>query len=127
MMNNENRKSEIQNMITKRLNENDTVNCLFQMLLLKKESKSIIEALLKRNGCQTYTVDTVEGCWNLNDEWYELNDVEAIVEYCGVYPIKWDIDDVVLLEKLYYNREIYIKVLWKKENKDRTVKYIPNH
>lgn len=123
----ENRKIEIQNMITKRLNENDTVNCLFQILLLKKESKNIIESLLKKNGYQTYTVDTVEGCWNLNDEWYELNDVEAIVEYCGVYPTKWDIDDIVLLEKLYYNREIYIRVLWKKENKDRTVEYIPNH
>lgn len=126
-MNSEDRKNEIQNMITNRLANNDTVNCLFQILLLKKESKDILEELLKRNGYETYTVDTVEGCWNLNDDWYEFDNVESIVEFCGVYPVKWNINDVILLEDLYYNRNIYIKVSWKKENEDGTIKYIPNH
>lgn len=126
-MNSEDRKNEIQNMITNRLANNDTVNCLFHILLLKKESKDILEELLKRNGYETYTVDTVEGCWNLNDDWYEFDNVESIVEFCGVYPVKWNINDVILLEDLYYNRNIYIKVSWKKENEDGTIKYIPNH
>lgn len=107
-MNIEDRKNKIQNMINKRLVDNDTVNCLFQILLLKEESKDILEDLLKRNGYETYTVDTVNGCWNLNDDWYEFDNVESIVEFCGVYPVKWNIDDVVLLEELYYNRDIYI-------------------
>lgn len=126
-MNNEIRKNEIQNMIADRLADNDTVNCLFQILLLKKESKNILEDLLKRNGYDTYTVDTIGGCWNLNDDWYEFDNVESIVEYCGVYPVKWSIDDVVLLEELYYSRDIYIRVLWEKEDEDGTIKYVPNH
>lgn len=126
-MNSEDRKNKIQNMINDRLADNDTVNCLFQILLLKEESKDILEDLLKRNGYETYTVDTVDCCWNLNDDWYEFDNVESIVEFCGVYPVKWDINDVVLLEELYYNRDIYIKVFWKKENEDGTIKYIPNH
>lgn len=126
-MNSEDRKNEIQNMITDRLETNDTVNCLFQILLLKEELKDILEGLLKRNGYETGTVDTVEGCWNLNDDWYELDDVKSIVEYCGVYPVEWDIEDVVLLEELYCNRDIYIKVCWKKETEDGMIKYIPNN
>ena len=126
-MSHEYRKNEIQNMIADRLADNNTVNCLFQILLLKEESKDILENLLKRNGYETYTVDTVEGCWNLNDDWYEIDNVESIVEFGGVYPVKWNINDVVLLEELYYNRDIYINVFWKKENEDGTIQYIPNH
>lgn len=53
--------------------------------------------------------------------------MKSIVEFCGVYPVEWDINDVVLLEELYYNRDIYIKVFWKKESEDGTIKYIPNN
>lgn len=102
---------------------------MFQILLLKESTKSTVEGLLKRNGfpLPLHTVDTIAGCWNLNDNWYELDGVEAVVEYCGVYPVKWTIEDVVLLEKLYYNRDIYINVLWKRENEDGTISYIPNN
>ena len=123
----ENRKTEIQQMINSRLENNETIDCVFQILLLKEKSKPIIEDLLKRNGYNTYTVDTIDGCWNLNDDWYELNDVKSIVEYCGVYPVEWDIEDVVLLEKLYYDRDIYIKVLWKQTDENGNTIYIPNN
>lgn len=126
-MNSEDRKNAIQNMIADRLVDNNTVNCIFQILLLKEESKDILEELLKRNGYEICTVDTVSGCWNLNDDWYELDNVESIVEYCGIYPVKWDINDVVLLDELYYNRDIYINVFWKKEKEDGTIKCIPNN
>ncbi len=128
-MDNRDRKAEIQDAITSRLKNNDTVNCMFQILLLKESAKNAVEGLLKRNGFPPllHTVDTIAGCWNLNDNWYELDDVEAVVEYCGVYPVKWTIEDVVLLEKLYYNRDIYINVLWKRENEDGTISYIPNN
>lgn len=116
-MNSENRKNKIQNMIAERLADNDTKNCLFQIILLKEESKDVLEDLFKRNGYETYTVDTVDGCWNLNDDWYELDNVKSIVEFCGVYPVEWNINDVFLLEELYYNRDIYIQVFWKKKTK----------
>ena len=126
-MHSENRKNKIQNMIAERLADNDTINCLFQILLLKEESKDVLEDLFKRNGYETYTVDTIGGCWNLNDDWYELDNVKSIVEFCGVFPVEWNIIDVFLLEELYYNRDIYIQVFWKKENEDGTIKYIPNN
>ena len=115
---NMNNKTAIQNMINDRVSKNETTNCLFQILLLNKNVKEELESLLLRNGYSIGTVDTVEGCYNLNDDWYELSDVEAIVEYSGVYPVKWDIDDIVLLDKLYYDRAIYINVLWEKEKPD---------
>ena len=121
------RKQEIKKLIDKRLKNNDTINCLFQILLINEAAKAIVENLLTKNGYDIYTVDTISGCWSLNDDWYELDNVESIVEYCGVYPVKWDLDDIVLLEDLYYNRDIYINVLWKKENRNKTIKYIPNH
>lgn len=62
-----------------------------------------------------------------NDDWYKLDNVKSIVEFCGVYPVEWNINDVVLLEELYYNRDIYIQVFWEKENEDGTIKYIPNN
>ena len=95
-------KTTIQNMINDRVSNNETTICLFQILLLNKSVKEELESLL-------------------------LSNVEAIVEYSGVYPVKWDIDDIVLLDKLYYERAIYINVLWEKKNPDGSIKYIPNH
>lgn len=121
------RKNQIKFWITRRINNNETGFCTLQILLLKEESKGIVEDLLKRNGWKGYPVDSICGCWNLDDEWYELSDVEAIGEYCGVYPVKWDIEDVVLLERLYTNRDIYINVMWKQKCEDGEIDYVPNH
>ncbi len=76
-------KTTIQNMINDRVSNNETTICLFQILLLNKSVKEELESLLLRNGCSIEIVDTVEGCYNLNDDWYELSNVEAIVEYSG--------------------------------------------
>ena len=116
----------IQAMIDDRLDDNDVEHCSFQILLLNKEVENILENLLVRNHCSIKKIDTVEGCWNLDDTWYEINNVDAVVEYCGIYPIKWKIEDAVLLEKLYKDRDIYIQVYWKKQCKDG-VEYILNH
>lgn len=122
------RRNQIKTWIKNRVKKNETGICVFEILLLKKESRDVLESLLKRNEYQNcHVVDTVTGCWNLDDEWYELTDIEAIGEYCGVYPVKWDIDDVVLLEELYNNKDIYINVVWKQKNEDGTVDYVPNH
>lgn len=126
-MDRKNRMVEIQDMIDNRVKNNDIVKCLFQILLLNKDVKSIVKNVLIKNGCDINIVDTISGCWNLNDDWYEVSDIEAAVEYCGVYPIKWNIEDVVTLEELYNNRDIYIKVLWKIEDENGTIKYIPNN
>lgn len=118
---------QIKSWIDERIKDNDTVNCLFWILLLKEEGKESLDYLLDKYGYTNGTVDTVGGCWNLDDGWYELTDIESVVEYCGVYPVKWDIEDVVLLERLYNSRAIYISVMYKIKKEDGSIKYIPNH
>lgn len=121
------REKQVQKWIDERVRDNDTVNCIFYILLLKEDKKESLDYLLDKYGYTNGKVDTVAGCWNLDDGWYELSDIESMVEYCGVYPVKWDIEDVVLLENLYNSRAIYIKVDYKIENENGDVKYIPNH
>lgn len=123
----ENRKEYIQEIISSKVEDNEITNCIFYILVLKEKVRNTIVKLIERNGYEPYWYDSISGCWNLNDDWYELYNVEAAVEYCGVYPVNWSIDDVVLLEKLYNDRSIYIKVSWIKQNNDGSVEYIPNH
>jgi hypothetical protein len=67
--------------------------------------------LIKRNYPKYTRCDTKLGCWCLNDDWYEFY-ADAITEYCGVYPVNWNIADVVFLEELYLRRKIYIDAAW---------------
>lgn len=66
-------------------------------------------------------VDTVDGSFNLNREWIETKDIPCYIEYCGVYPADWDIEDIITLERMENEGNIIIRVLWHKEGK-----YIPN-
>lgn len=67
-------------------------------------------------------VDTVDGSFNLNREWIETKDIPCYIEYCGVYPADWDIEDIITLERMENEGNIIIRVLWHKEEK-----YIPNN
>lgn len=88
--------------------------------------------LLERNGIVKYTenvphwsfCDTVGGDWNLNRDWIEFGPVECIVEYCGVYPISWNLEDVVYLADMINNGELICKVYW---IDPETGNYIENH
>lgn len=48
--------------------------------------------------------------------------MDCIVEFCGVYPVDWNIDDVVDFERMETEGEIVVTVGWIEDGK-----YIPNH
>ena len=91
--------------------------------LYSNESISILTDIFDKYGIEYQQVDTVEGSFNLNRDWIETKDIPCYIEYCGVYPINWDIKDVVTLEQLEYTGKVIIKVTWHPEED----KYIPNH
>lgn len=101
----------IQTWIDERMKDNDYGQVLFSVLVLDPAYENQVVELIKRNYPKYTRCDTKLGCWCLNDDWYEFY-ADAITEYCGVYPIKWNIADVVFLEELYIRRKIYIDAAW---------------
>jgi len=101
----------IQEWIDERMKDNDYGKVLFSVLVLDPAYENQVVELIKRNYPKYTRCDTKLGCWCLNDDWYEFY-ADAITEYCGVYPIKWNIADVVFLEELYLRRKIYIDAAW---------------
>lgn len=108
----ETRASEIKRMIDFRLKTNDYIKCLFSVLILDNSIKKTVEELLRRYNHDDDTVDTVAGCWCLNDDWYEFQE-DATIEFGGVYPIHWNLGDIIYLEELYQKRKIYINVCYR--------------
>lgn len=86
-----------------------------------KPSKKI-EGILDKNHVSHGHVDTVCGAWNLNRDWIETGGIDCIVEFCGVYPVSWDMDDVAELERMETDGEIIVLVDWIEDGK-----HIPNH
>lgn len=101
----------IQKWIDDRMKDNDYGKVLFSVLVLDPAYEKQVVELIKRNYPKYIICDTKLGCWCLNDDWYEFY-ADAITEYCGVYPIRWNIADVVFLEELYLRRKIYIDAAW---------------
>lgn len=87
------------------------------------ENIKTIKELLVKNKVSFRNVNTVVGAFNLNREWIETQVIECYIEYCGVYPINWNIEDVVLLQQLEDEGKIMIKVSYLDENDD----LIPNN
>lgn len=90
--------------------------------LYKDETIKKIEGILDKNHVGHGHVDTVCGAWNLNRDWIETGEIDCIVEFCGVYPVNWDMDDVVELERMETEGEIIVLVDWIEDGK-----HIPNH
>lgn len=84
-------------------------DCLFNVLILDKNYKTEVFTLLSSAAGDFNMVDTVQGCWNLNDDWLEFK-APALVTWGGVYPVEWNIHDVYRLRELYIDRKIYINV-----------------
>lgn len=103
--------SRIQRWINTRMENKDYRNTLFSVLVLDPAYEKQVLELIKRNYPHYNRVDTMLGCWCLDDDWYEFY-ADAITEYCGVYPVNWNIADVVFLEELYLRRKIYIDAAW---------------
>ena len=79
--------------------------------LYKDETIKKIEGILDKNHVSHGHVDTVCGAWNLNRDWIETGEIDCIVEFCGVYPVNWDMDDVAELELNHsqVSRHIFVK------------------
>lgn len=126
----EDRKELIQEWINKRKEAGEKpVPCMFHITVPRadvnlREDKTIrkVEEILVRNGVSSNNVDTVPGAWNLNRDWVETGLIDCIVEFCGVYPVGWNMDDVVELERMETEGEIIICVSWLKDGK-----YVLNH
>jgi hypothetical protein len=101
--------------VPKMTNEDENI---YNNLTLQK-----VRDIFNKYSIRTEFVDTVSGSFNLNRDWLETkDDVECYVEYCGVYPIHWNIEDVVELERMDYDGEIIIRAFWHVDKE-----YIPNH
>lgn len=81
-----------------------------------------IEGMLDRNHVSHNHVDTINGAWNLNRDWIETVEIDCIVEFCGVYHIDWDLEDVAEFERMETDGDIIVLVDWLEDGK-----HIPNH
>lgn len=108
----------------------ETTPCMFlfttpkiQKNLEIDENIKILTDILEKYGITWGTVDTVSGSYNLDREWIETNeDIHCYIEYSGVYPVEWDIEDIIKLEELDKNGNLIIKVSYH-IGED----FIPNH
>lgn len=116
------RKSEIQSWIKDRLSSKETQQCIFSITVpdinkMSYDNTFIMEIcnMFDKYGIKYSKVDTMPGDYNLNRDWIETEQetpIECIIEYCGVYPVWWEIEDVVRLEHLNTIGEILIRVVW---------------
>lgn len=126
------RKNMILNWIKDRRDDDEKPTlCVFQITVPKLseddnlediENIKILTNIFSKYQIGWNCVDTVEGSFNLNREWIETKDIPCYIEYCGVYPADWDIEDIITLERMENEGNIIIRVLWHKEEK-----YIPNN
>ena len=96
----------IREWIDARKERGEITKCMFYITvpkdtdIYKDETIRKIEGMLDRNHVSHGHVDTVCGAWNLNRDWIETGEVDCIVEFCGVYPIDWNLEDVAEFERL---------------------------
>lgn len=124
----EKRAEVIQEWIHARKARNEITKCIFHITVPKAtdidkdETIKKMEEILDKNHVSHGHVDTVCGTWNLNREWIETGEMDCIVEYGGVYPVNWDLEDIVEFEHMETNGEIIVMVDWIVDGE-----YIPNH
>lgn len=126
----ETRGKTIQSWIDARMGRGQTSQMVFYITvpcnnvnIYEDKMMRLVSEMLERNNVKYNFVDTVSGSWNLNRDWIETTPIESIVEYCGVYPVSWCIDDVVTLEDLESKGRIVI-LAFKVTDDGR---YIPNY
>lgn len=118
----------IRRWIDARKERGEITKCVFHITVPKNvdlnsdETIRKIESVLDNNHVKYIHVDTVCGSWNLNRDWIETGEMNCIVEFCGVYPVDWAIEDVAEFERMETEGEIIAMVDWIEDGK-----YIPNH
>ena len=115
------RVENIKKIIEKRKERNEIHTCKFYITVhgiieplitpirKNKRFKPIID-ILDKNHIEYGCCDSFPGYWSLNHYWIETDDIECTIEYGGVYPVNWNIEDVVTLEDLYYEGKFIIMV-----------------
>ena len=130
---NQGRINTIEKWITDAKENKEIVECKFSITVPKiydgKERDFVIDPkireiykILKQNNVDTDVVDTVVGSWNLDRLWIETDSIECAEFYSGVYPVNWNLEDVVRLEEMCNEGEIIIRVMVKKNGK-----WVDNH
>lgn len=119
--------------IGNRVKDNEIAKCMFDItvpkleeMLYENEYIKEVCAMLDKYGIKHMKVDTIPGSFNLDRDWIETDSstpIECAIEYPGAYPINWDIEDVVMLEKMDQNGDIIIRVMWITEDG----KFVQNH
>jgi hypothetical protein len=127
-----NNAERISDWINSRKKENQSpMPCIFQICIPKSvsgkeleedENIKILTDIFDKYDINWGIVDTIGGAYNLNRDWIETGDIPCYIEYCGVYPVEWDIEDIVILEDLEYEGKVIIKVMWHTEKG-----FIPNN
>ena len=118
----------IREWIDARKERGEVTKCMFYITVPKDtdlctdETIRKIEGMLDRNHVSHGHVDTVCGAWNLNRDWIETGETDCIVEFCGGYPIHWDLEDVAEFERMENSGEIIALVDWIEDGK-----HTPNH
>lgn len=106
----------IQEMIDSRKEAGEITNCVLYVSNGNDHSSiDKVGAILDKYGIKWNMVDTFAGSFNLNRDWIETSSETTIpcaVEYCGVYPVNWDIKDVFTLVKLEEEGRAIIMVDW---------------
>jgi len=122
------RANNIQSWIDVRIKREETTLCVFNIKIpADEEVDAEVKDILVRNNVKYDKRDTIVGSWNLNSDYYECEPVECIVEYCGVYPVHWNIEDVVKLEALCNTDKISIHVYWVVPDENGIEGFVPNN
>ena len=79
-------------------------------------------AILEQNNINYNVCDTMAGDWILDKIWLETEPMECIILYTGVYPVNWNMEDVVRLEEMINEGEIIIRVMVKENGE-----WVDNH
>ncbi len=112
----EKRADIIQKWINVRKAQGEVTGRIFYITVPKRTNLSTdeiikrVEDILDRNNISYSHRDTVCGAWNMGRDWIETDEMDCIVEFCGVYPVNWDINDVAELEWMENNGVITILV-----------------
>lgn len=115
-------KEWIADLIKLRVKSHETYQCVFDVtipqlskMLYDNQYIKEICGMFNKYGIRYWKVDTIPGSFNLNRNWIETKEetpIECTVEYDGVYPVNWDIDDVVRINELERDGIIIIRVMW---------------
>lgn len=106
-----------------RVNRQETTKCIFDVTVprcmnyvqtfIKNPIIQEICEIFDKYGIDHIITGAIPGSWSLDRLWIETEiktPIECAIEYSGVYPVNWDIKDVIKLEKMESSGQIIIKV-----------------